>query len=271
MAQFSRKTILAATDPLQNAGHARITRFLLEHGLENHVHAGSMRDRANSVAQYLIANLDVLNEYGQNLTDSVVSALVSEAVAECTIFGEFSSHRFGERFAELSRALARDGFPVEGGQLRRALPEALDLPRADDEVHLLLEQFHLNISLGHLNQGISAHARGDWAAANAQFRAFAESLFDGIANQLAQRLVLDAPPGGNQSRIWLSQLNPPFFSLELNEWVGNGNGFLEGFFRRLHPQGAHPGLSDEEDSTFRLHLVLLTAQTLLRRLLGRMR
>jgi hypothetical protein len=32
-----------------------------------------------------------------------------------------------------------------------------------------------------------------------------------------------------------------------------------------HPQGAHPGLSDEEDCTFRLHVVLLTGRLLLTR------
>jgi len=37
-------------------------------------------------------------------------------------------------------------------------------------------------------------------------------------------------------------------------------------FKRLHPQGAHPGLSDEEDSTFRLHMVLLLCWLFLRRL-----
>jgi hypothetical protein len=35
--------------------------------------------------------------------------------------------------------------------------------------------------------------------------------------------------------------------------------------RRLHPQGADPGLSDEDDSTVRLHLVLLVGRQLLRR------
>jgi len=42
---------------------------------------------------------------------------------------------------------------------------------------------------------------------------------------------------------------------------------MKSFFRRLHPQGAHPGLSAEEDSTFRLHLVLLVGRQLLRRVL----
>jgi len=35
-------------------------------------------------------------------------------------------------------------------------------------------------------------------------------------------------------------------------------------YRRLHHHGAHPSLSDENDSTFRLHLVLLVARLLLR-------
>jgi hypothetical protein len=43
----------------------------------------------------------------------------------------------------------------------------------------------------------------------------------------------------------------------------NGLGFMNGLVKRLHPQGAHHGLSDESDSTVRLHMVLLTARLLL--------
>jgi hypothetical protein len=35
--------------------------------------------------------------------------------------------------------------------------------------------------------------------------------------------------------------------------------------KRLQPEGSHPGLSDQRDSTFRLHLVLLTAHFLMTR------
>jgi hypothetical protein len=175
----------------------------------------------------------------------------------------FSFDVFRERYPVLNRGLERDGFTVEDGHLRRALPEALDLPRADDEVHALLDRYGFAVSRGHLDQGIAAHARGDWAAANAQFRAFIESLFDAIAERLAGAAV---PPPGNQRRTWLANRNPPFFLAELNEWDGQGHGFIEAFFRRLHPAGAHPGLSDEDDSTFRLHLVLLVGRNLLRRM-----
>ena len=135
-------------------------------------------------------------------------------------------------------------------------------------MHALLNNLAFDVPLGHLDQGIAAHARGDWAAANAQFRPFIESLFDELAERLARGGAL--PQTGNDRRQWLAQVRPPFFIGDLNEWTGQGTGFLEAFYRRLHPQGAHPGLSDEEDSTFRLYLVLLVARLLLRRLRERL-
>ncbi|HTR34990.1 MAG TPA: hypothetical protein VMH80_03760 [Bryobacteraceae bacterium] len=265
MAQFTRRTILAATDTMANWGHTNIDRFLLEHALEEAVRGNSRADRANALGRYLIGNPETLNEDGANLADAVVGELVEEAIRHC-VDGyprEFSFEVFRERYPALHRGLERDGFTVEDGTLRRALPEALDLPRADDEVHALLDRYGFAVSRGHLDQGIAAHARGDWAAANAQFRPFIESLFDAIAERLAAGAAL--PPPGNQRRIWLANRNPPFFLADLNEWDGQGHGFIEAFFRRLHPAGAHPGLSDEDDSTFRLHLVLLVARKLLRR------
>jgi len=63
----------------------------------------------------------------------------------------------------LLRSIERDGFMIDGdGVLRRMLPEALDLPAADDEVHLLLSRHGLTTPLGHLTQAITAHAAGNW-------------------------------------------------------------------------------------------------------------
>jgi hypothetical protein len=266
MAQFTRRTILAATDLMADWGHTNIDRFLLECGLEETVRGSSRADRANALGKHLIDNPDALGADGENLTDSAVGKLVERAVRNSTVGypSEFSFDVFRQDYPALHRGLKRDGFTVEDGQLRRALPEALDLPRADDEVHALLNRYGLAVSTGHLDQGIAAHARGDWAAANAQFRSFIESLFDSIAAHLAGGAAL--PPAGNQRRTWLANRNPPFFLAHLNEWDGQGHGFIEAFFRRLHPAGAHPGLSHEDDSTFRLHLVLLVARDLLRRI-----
>lgn len=126
-------------------------------------------------------------------------------------------------------------------------------------------QYGLLTPLGHLDQSITAHARGEWAASNSQSRTFLESMLD----EIAYRLVPNPPRGQNQGearREALAQLTPPFLSPELNEWGAQGRNLVNGVLKRLHPQGAHPGLSDEEDSTFRLHMVLLLGRLFLRRL-----
>ncbi len=63
-----------------------------------------------------------------------------------------------------------------------------------------------------------------------------------------------------------ANLQPRFLQPDLNEWRGDREDLVHGVLKRLHPEGPHPGLSDEEDSTFRLHLVLLVAHIFLRRL-----
>jgi hypothetical protein len=266
MPQFSRRTILAATDLLPDYGHSALTRFLLDYGLDEVADAGNLRDRANAIARFLVKHPEANDDEGRNLTDSLVEKLIRDDMLRFHGFDGFQFDRFVLLRPNLHRALERDGFTIEDGELRRTLPKALDLPNADDEVHRLLANYRYQVPEGHLDQAIGAHARGDWAAANGQLRSFAESLFDCIAETLATPGVV--PPSGHQSRLWLAHSNPPFFYSDLNEWLDNGQGYFEAYFRRLHPQGAHPGLSDEEDSTFRLHLVLLTARLLLRRLVG---
>jgi len=168
MAQYSRKTILAATDLLENAGHSRITRFLFEHELEGRVLGASMRDRATGVSRYLLEDPERLNEDGENLTDAVINDLIAELVQRYVRYGEFNYEDFSTHNESLNRGLARDGFTVEGGKLRRTLPSQIDLPRADDEVHAFLDRFGFGVPKGHLDQAVAAHARGDWAAANAR-------------------------------------------------------------------------------------------------------
>jgi hypothetical protein len=180
MPRFSRKTVIAAVDLLESYGHSDITRFMLEHALENTGAdvQGSKRDRANGVMRFLLRNPEMKTDDGANLTDAIVTDLVSRAAAH---FDE----GFDEYHPDLSRALKRDGFEVKDGTLRRVLPETLNLPAADDEVHELLDRFVFGVSKGHLDQAIQNHSDGNWAAANSQVRTFIESLFDEIAGRVA--------------------------------------------------------------------------------------
>ena len=266
MANFSRKTIIGSLDTFERMGHSEISRFLLEHGLEDVGRPpGSKQQRAVEVGAYLVKESGLLDEDDRDLVDVIVEANILRAINTCTSSGSFLYQEFRKAYPTLHRGLERDGFTVESGHLQRALPVALDLPKADDEVHTLLAHYDFVTARGHLDQAIEAHARGHWAAANGQLRTFIEGLLDEIA-ELLNGGALALPPKGRRRQQWLAQLNPPFFIKELNEWTGKGTGFLEGFYQRLHPEGSHPGLSDEDDSTFRLHLVLLTSRLLLTRL-----
>lgn len=180
----------------------------------------------------------------------------------------FQPQQEDEHIGRFRRALQRAGYVLEDGELRRQLPEALDLPAAADDVRVLLQRHGFVTAEGHYDQTIENHARGNWAAANGQARNFIEGLLD----EIALRLDPNAPAGaqeGEARRERLANLQPPFLSPALNEWGNQGKNLVNGVMKRLHPQGAHPGLSDEEDSTFRLHLVLLLGRLFLRRFDGR--
>ena len=167
----------------------------------------------------------------------------------------------------LLRGLARDGFVVEWvdgePRLRAALPEQLQLPTTDDEVHALLDTLGFKTSAGHLAQAIDAHTRGDWAAANSQLRTFIESLFDEIAFVAEPSRARNLPTAENR-RALLAEIG--FLATDRNEWTADGRNFINGLFKMLHTDGSHPGLSDDDHSTFRLHVVLVTARAFLRRI-----
>jgi hypothetical protein len=254
MAQFSRTTLFEACNLLgrrlqyHGAFEDLMYRWELDSFADNP--AGPIHERCRQLFRHLRDNPNA--EYdGRSLIDLVAE----EAAKRC----RFDDHEF-------LRALQRDGFILEAEHtLRRTHPEVIDLPAADDEVHILLDRHGLAISKGHLDQAIRAHSEGNWAAANSQYRTFLESLLDEVAIRLDP---VNAPGTrtGEARRQLLANLPTPFLSRALNEWSDDGKNFVNGVFKRLHPQGSHPGLSDEEDSTFRLYLVVLTARLFLRRL-----
>ena len=115
---------------------------------------------------------------------------------------------------------------------------------------------------GHLKQALDAHSRGDWAAANAQFRTFMERLLNDIDSYLRPQKVEGLTP--ENRRALLGRIG--FLPKERGEWSRDGKNFIIELFKLLHTEGSYHGLSDEDHCTFRFHLGLVTARMLLRRL-----
>jgi hypothetical protein len=239
---FSRKTILELLNPLKFQTNDEVERFGIEFGIEHAISGTSVKEKATSISKYLIANPETRGPNGSNLTIEIIEYAIKH-------YNDFKP--FSESYPELAHSLDRDGFEITDNGLRRKLPAEFPIVEQEDQLIFLLEKHGFDTAKGHYEQAVAAHARGDWAAANAQLRTFVEEFFN-----RTQAIVC---PGQYTSSIERRQAlaRKEFFIKGYNEFLSNGTGFVEGFLKRLHPEGSHPGLSEQSDSTFRLHLVIL--------------
>lgn len=248
---FSRKTILEIVKALNFQTHDEVDRFSLEFDLEDVISGRYLKEKETSIAKHLVPNQEALGPNG--------SALPIEVIEYAT-----KHHRgfesLSESYPDLTHSLDRDGFELTNTGIRRKLPAELPVVEQEDQLISLLEKFGFGIAKGHYEQAIAAHARGEWAAANAQLRSFVEEFF----NKTQTIVCPGQHSSSNERKIALAKAG--FFISEYNEFLFNGTGFVEGFWKRLHPEGSHPGLSEQSDSTFRLHLVILVIHHFLVRL-----
>lgn len=267
---FTRQTLLAASDLIEKAGtNAGFDLMVQRLELDQWVPSGSevsVPKKRVVFNKTLLARAELVfwAREGQ-MTHG--EALIREAVRLMN-----SAPRYEEQ-KQLERCLARDGFNVswdagDCGQgtppwLRRSLPQSVDLPAGEDLVHQHLKHFGFVRSCGHLDQAIDAHTRGDWAAANAQIRTFLESLILEIATRIA---AADLPPPPSLNNGFQALAKCGFLSEDRSEWNQDGKGMLNGLLKMLHSDGSHKGLSDEDHSTLRLHIALVTARAILNRL-----
>lgn len=177
---------------------------------------------------------------------------------------------FSEEYPLLANSLKRDGYIVKGTEIRKALPQEIEEAQTETELFKQLDKLGLSQSRSHLQQGIDNHSSSQWAAANGQFRTFVESLLMEICSKLS-----GSSCGSAANAITsLSNLTPPFLTDVLNEVKSATNGIevglVNGLWKRLHPQGSHPGISDEEDCTFRYHITIVFAHYLMKRLTKRL-
>lgn len=263
MGQYSRRTVVAAINVFEDRlGHQAISTFLLAMSPEVDAYVGengSIRARLNRLIR-MSDEFPSKEVDGGILEDVIVDKAISLLPQDPEDPWD-SAPSPTPAMEVFKRSLEQDGFVISSEGLRRSLPADLALPEAQSELMQLLDRHGLATAKGHLEQALDAHARGKWASANGQLRTF----FDALLDELAVRVdpAAGALGSGQPRRAKLAANG--FLSVPLNEWDNDGKGYINGLVRRLHPAGAHPGLSDDDDSTFRLHIVLITAALIVRR------
>lgn len=160
----------------------------------------------------------------------VVADLASRLMASGVLDGD-----------RIEAALARDGFVMSEGELNVAAP--LDAPTDRLASHLddLFDAHRgSEIARNHYAQARRAFDRGDWEAANAQFRSACDAVFDSLAQA---RGCPDSKTGG-AARKWLQEQQ----SIEPDEGT-----LIQAFMAFAGRAGSHAGLSGAADSQLRRH------------------
>ncbi len=248
---FSKKTLLEISKALNLKTHDNVERFSIEFDIEDAILGEYIKQKETSIAKYMIANPE---EKGPNGSNFAIEAL------EYAIENYSGYDLFITSYSDLAHSLERDGFEITDSKIKRKLPDELPITEKENELISLLEKFNFSTAIGHYDQAVAAHGRGEWAASNSQLRSFVEEFF----NKTQEIVCPGSYSTSHEKKMALA--NAGFFMTEYNEFLNNGTGFVEGFWKRLHPQGSHPGLSEQLDSTFRLQLVILVIHHYLTRL-----
>lgn len=278
MTGFNRMTVVAAAEVLAGFNsHGDMQVLEVQWGITGQCSASSKSARVADLARICVDTpMEVMTVAGL--------VPISRALVEAAIHAP-PGVKSSPNWKKLLAGLRFDGFEVveeevpTGSEdifgnprtettvrLVRMLPSdipELDFREAEDEVRLLLNRHGFSTARGHLQQAVSAFSRGEWASANGALRNFYESYLNEIALALGQKAGEDS----KANRDFLGNLDPPFLLADYNEWNANNQKpqYVQGLMSRMHPHGGHPGLSEEEDATFRLQIMLVTARLLLRR------
>lgn len=248
---FSRKTIMELIKTLNFRTHDEVERFGLEFNIENAITGTYVKEKETSIVKYIVSNQVAIGPNGSNLVIEIV---------EYAAKNHRGLESFSESHPDFAHSLDRDGYELTSTGLRNKLPIEFTAVEQENQLISLLNKFGFTTAKGHYEQAVAAHSRGEWASANAQLRTFVEEFF----NKTQDIVCPGHYSSSNERKIALAKAG--FFVKEYNEYLFNGTGFVEGFWKRLHPEGSHPGLSEQADSTFRFHLVILVIHHLLSRL-----
>ena len=282
MSDFNSMTLVAASEMIaEMSTQAAFTSLVMSWGVDDFCGSGSVASRANDMVRYARTGGRIVPTVQGNC--ELTRAMVEHAITA----SDRDKQNKPESWARFVAGLKMDGFeiveeeiPDPSGRspifddgprmiskptLKRMLPEdipGVDFREAEDEITSLLKKHGLVVAEGHLQRAISTFQRGEWSSANGELRNF----FEGYLNEIANKLDYNGVDTSKARRDFLGGgLTPPFLLEDYNEWHPQKTQFVQGLMNRMHPHGGHPGLSEEEDATFRLQTTLITARLFLRR------
>lgn len=283
MSDFNSMTLMAAGEMIaEMSTQAAFSSLIIGWGVEEYCGSGSVSSKVNDLvrcAKQFQPDVPTINgncHLTRAMIEHAIGASDRDKINKPAVWGRLVAGLKMDGFEiveekvpdPMGRPSVFDDGPrmISKLALRRMLPSDIpetDFREAQDEVSSLLKKHTFETAHGHLSLAMAAFQRGEWASANAQLRSF----FESYLNEIAVKLGYSGGDGTKTKRDFLGQLDPPFLLSDYNEWSENTQKpqYIQGLWSRMHPEGSHPGLSEEEDATFRLQVTLITARLFLRR------
>ncbi|MFY9488749.1 MAG: hypothetical protein WAP35_08665 [Solirubrobacterales bacterium] len=145
--------------------------------------------------------------------------------------------------SHLSRSLKADGFVNDEFGFLVPKSDATPAGKLSDYVRDILDADpKFAVAAEHYRQAQAAHERGDWAAANSQYR----STFDAALDALAHGLGCPKSKTGGDARQWLTNND------HLDKYESN---LFKSFAAFAGEKGSHAGISTPAECQVRRHMV----------------
>lgn len=272
---FSARTLLEILRYIDNLSHNEIDRLLTVFGISLPIESRcdySKMQKSTEIYNQLVGKIEN-GPFSNNIHEDLLQYIYNDYIIKHNQRYLFSTSQplasFKVFYPVLVNSLRKDGYELKDSKVQKILPKEFEEAKTESELNKLLKKNNFQTSHGHLKQATDNFVHGHWASANSQFRTFTESLFIEIVAKVLPNHSCSNANGAIQ--LLSKTASPPFLREELNEVVTSNNKypFIESFWKRLHTQGSHPGLSDKEDCEFRYQLTMTMAYYLLKRLEAR--
>ncbi len=240
---FSRKTIAALARALATSwkDHSHLDVLFYEYGLEHE------DEKGNVLTRYL-ALLRAMNEWvtPKEAAQKNLFEITEQFLKKLTTY-ELESD---EELIALQKALRLEGLECRDRQLLPTTPEPVALGSEITSLEKDLKDLELNVSVEHYRQAVDNFVDGNEEACNGQIRSYLEDLFIGICERMCKQTVKDAQAA-------LQHLRSGDY-LDEAEWHT-----FRSFWNSIQDKGPHRGLSDDEESLYRLHVATAMSRYLI--------
>ena len=225
--RFSRKTLAAIAEVLEQIRHSDLNVLFYSYGLEQAQVGGSCADKALAFVRAVEANKQ----------DDEAEQILIE-VMERHVAARFQYTPNNMRVQALRATLNLDGFEFRDERLVPTTPAPAALA---PQISALESDLGMSTASNHYRQATDNYTDGNWEACNGQIRSFLEDLFITACERVCSKAFRD-PNAALQHMRDKGVIDNEEYNILRSVW----NGFQD--------NGPHRGLSFDQEALFRLHL-----------------